>query len=206
MKHLIIYSILLFTSILCHTTCNAQDSLKITLQDVVTDSQLQTYFEFEDISFNKLIFTGNLLKEKQYIIRLKEYKKGKLTHNHTLFSGEGTEYFRIKTDTLQFKLLSKITKDELTVWIRGNGFSTKRTIVSIDNANNDLAFQSYIDSYKPFITANTKAYLFSFITPKRNKDGSGSWCDVTGSDVNPEELYKEFEIPHYFLVEIEFKE
>ncbi|TRZ45703.1 hypothetical protein [Robertkochia solimangrovi] len=206
MQHFKIYVVLILTLLLNGWKSQAQGAIRVSLGGSGFSEELRTYFEFEDINYNTLFFTGDGIKNKQYRVVLKEFRSGVPQAPRMLFDGSESEYFRVSTDTLAFKLLSKISDDELKLWIRGEGFGSKKTVVSIDNTKGDLAFQSYTNADKVLSSDSDSICLFSFITPKRNEDGSGSWCDVTGSGVDPEKIFQEFDIPHYFLIEILFTE
>lgn len=54
------------------------------------------------------------------------------------------------------------------------------------------------------VEINKPIYLLVIITPKINPDGSGSYCEVAQSGIDPNTLGKKFDIPHYFLVDVQF--
>lgn len=50
-----------------------------------------------------------------------------------------------------------------------------------------------------------KNAIFAIITPTIHKDGSGSFYEVAQSDIEAKKFGEHFHIPHYFIINIEFK-
>ena len=77
-----------------------------------------------------------------------------------------------------------------------------------DNQNYEILKSNGRYAYKDFLSTDySESYdidnefpLFTIITPTVYEDGSKSYCRVAQSGVKPENLGKEFDIPHYFVV------
>lgn len=177
----------------------AQEKILMNI-DYSTDSRdLQTILRFEQINLAKFNFRGNI-KGQDYTIKIDEYKKGELVKKDTIFYSSQDDYFKIKEDTLKITFITKNTNKELIFQISGNGFSSPKMNYEISESNGRYAYKDFLSS------ENSKSYdknssfpLFTIITPTVYEDGSKSYCRVAQSGIKPENLGKEFEIPHYFV-------
>lgn len=180
---------------------------EMTIRTGIQDEDLKLILDFENTQVDELEFRGQALQNKYYVARLKEYKEGELVETTTLFDERGNGYFKVDTSFTSFKFLSKIDRDELKIWIRGKRFGSKQSFFELDSKNGRYVVKDFLGSktsidvptYEPF-------YIFAVITPNRSANGTGSYCRVAQSDIAPEQFGKEFNIPHYFLVEMEFIE
>ncbi len=85
---------------------------------------LMNVLYFEDIGLNKMSFTGNDLKGKDFQISVKEFVNGKLAKNEVVFDSTEDEYFRIKGDKYGFRILTKTTPEHtVKLQFQFNGFS-----------------------------------------------------------------------------------
>ncbi|MBZ9728429.1 hypothetical protein LB467_01910 [Salegentibacter sp. JZCK2] len=124
----------------------------------------------------------------------------------TLFDERGNDYFKIDSTGTSFKFLSKIGREDLKTWIRGERFGSKQLYFDVDEENGKYVTKEFFGGKKVLKEdVNSPFYLLAIITPNRNPDGSASYCRVAQSEIDPEDFGKEFNIPHYYLVEIEFK-
>ena len=168
--------------------------------DYSTDSKdLQTILRFEQINLAKFNFSGNL-KGKDYTIKINEYVEGELVETDTIFYSSQDDYFKIRKDTLKIIFITKNTNEELIFQLNGNGFSSPRMNYEISESNGRYAYKDFLSSEdsKSF-DMNSTFPLFTIITPTVYEDGSKSYCTVAQSGIKPEELGKEFDIPHYFV-------
>lgn len=185
----------------------SQESITMTLDPVEINQDLKIVLDFENISLDEVQFNGNSIKDKYYVLRLKEFKEGTLTTTQTLFDERGNKYFKVDSTFTSFKFLSKIDKDRLKLWIRSSKFGSKQSYFKINHNNGRYVLKDFLGSERSMqVPEDTPFYIYAIITPNRNQDGSGSYCRVAQSEVNPEEFGKQFNIPHYFLVEMEFVE
>jgi len=187
---------------------NSEKSIiEVSIKNGVEDQDLQTFFQFENISQTEFSFNGDAIKGKFFIVKVKEFLDGELTETSVLFDERGNDYFKIDSTQTSFKLLNKIENDEMKFWIKGQRFGSKQGYFPTTKLNGEYAVKDFFGAKKLLKEdANEPFYLQAVITPNRNPDGSGSYCKVAQSEILPEEFGKEFNIPHYYLVEIEFTE
>lgn len=195
---------ILFITMFISIYSNAQES-QMSIRSGIQNEELQLLLHFENISVDKLEFIGGAIKNKYYVLRIKEFVEGELVRTETLFDERGNDYFIVDTTLTSFRFLSKIDTDELKVWIRGTHFGSKQSFFKIDPKNGRYVVKDFLGSKRLIdIPTEKPFYIFAIITPNRNADGSGSYCKVAQSEISPEEFGNEFKIPHYFLIEMEF--
>ena len=193
------FIILLITLLFSISTSIAQEKVLMNI-DYSTDSKdLQTILRFEQINLAKFNFSGNL-KGKDYTIKINEYEEGELVKTDTIFYSSQDEYFKIRKDTLKLIFITKNTNEELIFQLNGNGFSSPKMNYDISESNGRYAYKDFLSSEdsKSFDT-NSSFPLFTIITPTVYEDGSKSYCRVAQSGIKPENLSREFDIPHYFV-------
>lgn len=184
-----------------------ESTIEVRINSSLENEDLRTLFEFENIDQSEFNFSGESIKGKFYVVRVKEFLDGENINTETLFDERGTEFFRIDSTQTSFKLLTKVDKDEIKLWIRGNRFGSKQLYFSTTQGNGRYVAKDFFGPQE-VLKENSKEpfQLMSIITPNRSEDGSGSYCRVAQSEINPEQFGKVFNIPHYFLIEIEFTE
>lgn len=184
-----------------------ESTIEVRINSSLENEDLRTLFEFENIDQSEFNFSGESIKGKFYVVRVKEFLDGEIINTETLFDERGTEFFRIDSTQTSFKLLTKVDKDEIKLWIRGNRFGSKQLYFSTTQGNGRYVAKDFFGPQE-VLKENSKEpfQLMSIITPNRSEDGSGSYCRVAQSEINPEQFGKVFNIPHYFLIEIEFTE
>ncbi len=182
-----------------------ESTIEVKINNRLENEDLQTLFDFENINQSEFTFTGESIKDKFYVVRVKEFLNGELINTKILFDERGTEFFRIDTTETSFKLLTKVDKDEIKVWLKGDRFGSKRAYFPTFDSNGVYVAKDFY-GWETVLKENSEEpfHLMSVITPNRSEDGSASYCKVAQSDIDPEEFGKEFNIPHYFLIEIEF--
>lgn len=184
-----------------------KEMIDVSVKVGVDDEDLQTFYYFEDINHSEFFFKGESLKGKYYRLRMKEFLNGELINTTTLFAEVGTENFKIDSSATSLKLISKTGKDEIKVWLRGNRFGSKKFFFPTTRDNGNYKAKDFFgpqESLKENI--NHPFNIMAIITPSRNPDGSASYCKVAQSEIDPENFGKEFNIPHFYLIEIEFVE
>jgi len=184
-----------------------ESTIEVRINSSLENEDLRTLFEFENIDQSEFNFSGESIKGKFYVVRVKEFLDGEIINTETLFDERGTEFFRIDSTQTSFKLLTKVDKDEIKLWIRGNRFGSKQLYFPTTQGNGRYVAKDFFGPQQ-VLKENSKEpfQLMSVITPNRSEDGSGSYCRVAQSEINPEQFGKVFNIPHYFLIEIEFTE
>ncbi|MBC7891714.1 MAG: hypothetical protein H7Y12_05825 [Sphingobacteriaceae bacterium] len=169
-------------------------------------SQLQDQLaEFENVKVQTLTFVGPSLRGTYYQVLVKEFKNGVLAKTETLFDGGEIDFFKINSDTVNFRLFVK-ADEKVKLQLLEPRFSSKKLLFDVSDTKLNFALKDFMGN-KPRMEVKTgqKFYVFALITPTIHSDGSGSYCEVAQSGVDPEELGKKYNIPHYFLIEIVFK-
>ena len=196
----------LFTIIFFSNFVFSQNTIKMTNNYGSENKEIQDLIDFENIYIEQLNFEGENLKGKSYQINLEEYVNGKLSKSTMIFDGTETDYFKIDSDKESLKFFFKLSDGKLKTYIRGNKFGSKKSYFKLIGESDQYALKDFYGSKKELILdLNKKNSVFAIITPTIHKDGSGSYCEVAQSDIQPEKLGEKFKIPHYFLVTITFK-
>lgn len=187
---------------------NKNDQIEINLETGTKNQDLQNYFDFENIGQFNFTINGISVKDKAFILRLKEFENGNLTNTYSLFDERGNKYFRTDSTSMSLKIFTKIDQDNLKIWIRGKSFGSKQSYFKLQEKNKSrYVVKDFIGGKNPLIKDILKPfYLLAAITPYITESGAGQYCKVAYSDIEPEKFGKEFNIPHYFLVEMEFVE
>jgi len=184
----------------------SQKTIKMTCNYGSKNKDIQELIDFEGIFIEQLNFEGENLNGKTYIIKIIEFKEGKKINSSTLFDGTESDYFKINSDSVSLKFFFKLNDGELKVQIRGNNFLSKKTYFKLyDDADKYALKDFFFNKSELNIDLSKTNAVLAIITPSIHKDGTGSYCEVVQSDVAPEELGTQFNIPHYFIVTIEFK-
>lgn len=182
-------------------------TISVSIKNGVEDEDLQTLFYFENVNQTEFFFKGEAIKGKYFVLRMKEFLNGELINTSVLFDERGTEYFKIDSTATSFKLLTKIGRDDIKVWMKWGRVGSKKVYLGTTNDNGKYVSKDFFGSQKVLKeNAKDSFHIMSIITPNRNPDGSGSYCRVAQSEIDPEDFGTEFNIPHYYLVEIEFME
>ena len=167
---------------------------------------LQSVLRFEDISMEKLTFSDSKLKGRDYLITVKDFVNGKLVKTDVAFDSKEDAYFKIRGDTLTFRVLTKVTGENVVKFdFQFDGFS-KRKEYKVAANHKEFASKNFLGSKSEVLISSDKSnYILTYMMPYQKKDGSKQYCEVVQSDVNPEEIGKKYGIPRYFLVEIKFQ-
>ncbi|WP_435138276.1 hypothetical protein [Formosa sp. A9] len=190
------------------TTINPKDQIEINIAIGSKNQDLQNYFDFEKIGLFNFTINGNSVKDKAFILKLKEFENGNLKDVYTLFDESKNKYFRTDSTSMSLKIFTKIDQENLKIWIRGKSFGSKHSYFKLQEKNKSrYIVKDFIGGRNPLIKDVLKPfYLLAVITPYITESGAGQYCKVAYSDIEPEQFGKEFNIPHYFLVEMEFIE
>ncbi len=170
-------------------------------------NDLQHILYFEGISNEKFNIKSDSLKGKNYQIIIKEFKEGKLTKTDTVFNSKEDEYFRIKTDSLSFAVLTKMSDlNHFKIQFQFDGFSSDRKYPVSPAQKDKFTLKSFFGPKSELpINLNGMNYFLAYMTPYVRKDKSEAYCEVAQSGIDPEKLYDKYKIPHYFLTAIRFE-
>jgi hypothetical protein len=171
--------------------------------DIVMVDQLM---DFEGITAMKVKFKGNAINGKFYQVSAMEYKDGKFVKSTMLFDGTEVDIFQIDSDSMQFNIFSKFEKNRLKLQVKSDRFSSKVNYLKLYDNKHGYALKDFELGYKVVnVSIIEPIYILGVITPSIHKDGSSSYCEVAYSKVNPETFGKQFNIPHFYLIEVVFK-
>ena len=198
----IILSLLILISI---PTLKAQNSIKMSVTYGVENQNLQTILQFQDIKMESFTFNGDLT-DKDYLINIQEFKNGELINEDVLFDSSESDYFKIKSDTVKLTFLSQNQNNNLAIQFRGNRFFSQKVNYETFSDHGKYTLKDFLGQSKFIeVPLNEEFPIFAIITPKIYEDGRASYCDVANSGIDPQNLGKEFDIPHYFLIQMQFK-
>lgn len=184
----------------------AQNQVKMTSDYGSENEDIQNIIDFENIYIDKLNFESTNLKGKFIKISIDEYKNGKFKKTATLFDGTESEFFKIDSDKESLKFFFKMADGKLKTYIRGQKFGSKKSFFPLSDVSEKYALKDFYGSKKELsLDISKKNAVFAIITPTIHKDGSGSYCEVAQSNIEVEKLGTHFNIPHYFIVNVEFK-
>ncbi|HRH42515.1 MAG TPA: hypothetical protein PKY82_12885 [Pyrinomonadaceae bacterium] len=162
---------------------------------------------FEGINFDKVTFVGEDLKEKHFIISIKEFTNGKFAKQIVaLDSNELGDLGKIKSNTFSFRVLSKRTIDNLARFqFQFDRFSSEKEF-KVGEKLNGFVMKNFLGAKtETAIPVNESTYIMTYMMPYDHKDGSKSYCEVAQSGINPEEFGTKYAIPTYFLIDIKFQ-
>lgn len=183
-----------------------QSTIKMSIVESSKNKELYELMLFQGISVNLLTFTSPEIKDKYYQINIEEYKNGVLVRTKSLFEGNDSEYFKIDSTTTSFKFFSEIENNKLKTYIKGKRFGSRKETFSLEEGFGNYVTKNFL-GINNFLDVPLKGAfpILAIITPTKHKDGSGSYCEVAQSEVTPNKYWEKFNIPHYFIITMEFK-
>lgn len=201
-KKIIILLLILFIPIATFS----QDSIRLTNNFGSENNDIQNLIDFENIYIEQLHFESEKLKGMYYVIKMDEYKDGNFIQSSTLFDASESDYFKVSSKRESIKFFFKMSDGKLKIYIRGDKYGSKKSYFKLNGNPDKYALKDFFGSKKELQLPSKKVNaVFAIITPTIHKDGSGSYCEVAQSDIEPSKLGKVFKIPHYFIVTIQFK-
>lgn len=185
----------------------SQDTVKMKCEYGFADKEVNALLLFQNIDIEKVTFEGKNLIGKYYEVAVKEYKKGKLIHRTILLNTEITDYFKINKTTTSFKLVSKIDKSDLTLFVSEPRIYGNKRSFKIDKKQSENFLLKSFESSEDYINVpvNSEFPIFAIFTPYEKEDGTAAYCEVDQSKVETEKYWQEFKIPHYFIITMRFK-
>ncbi len=183
-----------------------QSDIKMQVEYGSQNPDLMSILQFEDIDLNKMVFSGDILKDKDFQISIKEFVSGKLKKTEVVFDSKEDAYFKIRSDKFIFRVLTKITSENTAKFqFQFNGFS-KQKEYKVAAGQKEFALKTFLGSKSELLMPlNANTYILTLMMPYVRKDGSSTYCEVAQSGVNPEELGMKYPIPVYFLIDIKFQ-
>ncbi len=197
---------ILFVILLLSNILYAQNSIKLTAKYGSDYTEVQHLTDFENIFIEQLNFESQILKGKSYVINMIEFKNGEKIKTTTLFDGTELDYFKINSDKLVLDFYFKLENGKLKTQLFNPQFKSRKSYFKLYDETDKYVLKDFLGRKSEImLDMNKKHTILAIITPKKNADGSSSYCEVVQSNIKPEELGNHFQIPHYFLVNIEFK-
>ncbi len=198
---------ILFTlTIIMSNVVFSQNTIKMTNNYGSTNNDIQDLIDFENIYIEQLNFEGINLKNKFYQISIEEYIDGNLKNSSILFDGNEADIFKINSNEESLKFFFKLNENKLKIFIRGKKFGSKKSYFNLTNNSDTYALKDFFGNKKQLdLEIGKKNAVLAIITPTIHEDGTGSYCEVAQSTIQPEKLGKEFKIPQYFIISITFK-
>lgn len=205
MKHFIILAV----ALMCFSTLIAQKSdIKLQTKFGSDNKELHDLLRFQEVETIQLSFTGEDLREKNYRLLVKEYTNGSLAKTDTIMDTAKVEYIQpINDSSFEFKYYVKTqVNNKIKMNFMFNGFSTPR-LYDIKPSEDAYALHDFLKTADPMpIDLDRATLIMGYFLPYIDKDsGWKKYCDVSGSEHNPEDWGKVFKIPNYYLIEIEFE-
>lgn len=200
------FLLILLMALLGSVACG-QTNATIETKHELNFNDLQHIMYFEGISNQKFSIKSDSLKGKNYQIIIKEFKLGKLSKTDVVFNSKEDEYFRIKTDSLSFAVLTKMSElSYFKIQFQFDGFSSDRKYSVNPTEKDKFTLKSFFGP-KTQLPVNLKGlnYFLTYMMPYVRKDKSEAYCEVAQSGIDPEKLYDQYKIPHYFLIAIQFE-
>ncbi|OOV29498.1 hypothetical protein BXU11_06335 [Flavobacterium sp. LM5] len=184
----------------------SQKSITMTNSYGSENQEIQNLMDFEKIYTERLNFTSEDLKGKDYEVSLEEFKNGKLIKTSALFDSSDSDYFKIDSNSESLSFFFKLSDGKLKTYIRGKKFGSKKYYFELDSDSDEYTLKDFFgDKKEVTIDFQKKNAVFAIITPTIYNDGSSSYCEVAYSGIAPEKFGEHFNIPHYFIVSIKFK-
>jgi hypothetical protein len=162
---------------------------------------LQDYFKFEKIDYCQSSISGKELKNKNYIINLKEFKEGILISTICLAKSNNEYYAVIDSTNFNFNILGKRVKNNFELNLFFHRYWTKKFILKLQSKHaKDYILKETIYEEKD-MRFNEPFVFLLLTTPAYHSDGSASWCEVAANDT-PEKIYENNKIPHFYVFEM----
>lgn len=197
---------LIILSALSHQFIYSQNTVKMTNGGGSKNKDLYELMLFQGISVDLLTFNSPEIKGKYYQINIEEYKNGVLVRTKCLFEGNDSDYFKIDSTVTSFKFFSEIENNKLKTYIKGPRFGSRKETFGLEEVYGNYATKNFFGTNKSInVPIKGPFPILAIITPTKHKDGSGSYCEVAQSEVTPNKYWEEFNIPHYFIITMEFK-
>jgi hypothetical protein len=169
---------------------------------------VQMLMDIDDIDYYKVGFLDKKLKKNSYLMfYFKEYWKGVVTKNDTLFSKElAHDYLKFESvdSTTVLSLLTKPQGDSVTFHynLLGTQFELKYKRINSDaySLRDGLVTNEVYKS----IPINTTLPLFVYSLPYKDpkRPGYSLYCELTTNGIPPNKWWEKYKIEHFIVVEM----
>lgn len=204
MKHLLF--IVLFT--FCYASSFGQDT-QIQLQTNYgsDNKEIHELMRFQGIEKIALNFEGEGLKGKDYALVVKEFTNGRLAQTDTIIASSKSDYIsKIDTNTFKVDVMIKTRLDNsIKLYAKFSRFSVNK-LYDVEKPEDAYALHDFLGAKQSLeIKTGQPTYVLGYFLPYVDKEtGWKMYCEVSGSKYAPEDWGTQFNIPNYFLVEVQF--
>ncbi|MEM6514904.1 MAG: hypothetical protein AAF688_01885 [Bacteroidota bacterium] len=184
-----------------------ESNLKLSTQYGSDNKELHDLLRFQDIEVMKLEFKGKDLVNKNYRIILKEFSNGSVSKSDTIIDTGEYEYLSsIQDSVFKFKYFVETkSSNNIKMDFLMERFSTER-VYNIRASEDKYALHDFLGANPSIpIKLNEPNIIMGYFLPYLDKEtGWKKYCEVSDSAFKREEWGRVFDIPNYFLIEIEF--
>ncbi len=179
----------------------------LSIENGPESEEMRDLMAFQGIDYEKVKIKAVGIKGKDYHITLKEFEGGALKRSEVIFDSSRDNFFKIKADSLDFKVLTQVDASGFfNLMVKFKRFSISEKYKIPEHKTGDYVLKNFLGSKDeiPFKIKGSN-YLLVYMTPFVREDGSASYCEVAQSGMDPEKLFDKFKIPHYYLIELTIK-
>lgn len=184
-----------------------QNEIKLETTYGSKNKEILDIIRFQGIETVHLKFSGKNLKGKDYTLLVKEFSNGSLVRLDTLINSKKSTYISsIKSETFELKYFVKTRIDNvIKMTVRAPRFSVNRKY-DVKKTEDNYALHDFLGSKKYLpVKVGDPTYVLGYFLPYLREGGFKSYCDVAGSEFEPEEWGKKLGVPNYFLIEVIFE-
>lgn len=196
---------MLFLTELASAQTAARSDIRFRASYSSENVEVRDILQFEGIEYLKLKFTGESLRDKKYMLSVREIWDGKLRSESVILNSADApkQLSTVNDSVLDIKVISRLTpKNKLRMTFKFPSFGTTREYDAIESDDYSLRVIPEDDG-TALIDPDKKFYLLAYILPYE-KDGYKYWCAVEDSGKDIENWGKEFGIKHYLVFQMQF--
>jgi hypothetical protein len=171
------------------------------------NKDIQELMRFQGVEKIVLNFEGEDLKGKDYAFIIKEFTNGRLAKADTLVASSKSDYMsKIEKNIFKVDVMVATRLDHsVKFYAKFDRFSINK-LYDVEKPKDAYALHDFLGAKQSLeIKSNTPTYILGYFLPYVDKDtGWKMYCEVSGSKHHPDDWGKAFDIPNYFLVEVQF--
>jgi hypothetical protein len=181
------------------------DRVGITMrfEPLSTVEEINDIFLIEGIEGYRMIFTGEELIDKHYILTVKEFWNGTVTAVDTIMNTRKyNDLLKIKDDSLLIKVISKsLSDDRIKVIFTFPKVRSEKYFKS--TGSDDYSLRKLTSQKNLPIQIDDAFYVLSHILPYE-KDEIKNWCTVDQNGEDIENWGLKFGLDHYLTYQLVF--
>ncbi|MET7037299.1 hypothetical protein [Elizabethkingia miricola] len=194
-----------FLALIAHSTFG--QTAKVSSEYGSKDPVINQLMDFQDITAITLTLQAKELIGKYSLVKIKEFTNGKLSKTENIISPE--EGLAIQSTPFTLRLFTETNKKNniLNIAFRANHFGTPKKEFLLKENKYSYVLHDLISAQKiKNLDLRKETPIFIIMTPYVQSDGSASYCEVSGSEISPDQLGRKYNIPHYFIITLQFLE